>query len=74
MGMKVVERDPGERVEDYCKRVFQTAQKEEGGVLFVIGEKLFDLSPDMSLEYLQGYFRGFQDSEDDKSILFILNR
>lgn len=74
MGLKVVERVPGEKVDEYCKRVFQAGQKEEGGVVFFIGEKLIDLSPDMSLEYLQGYFRGFQDSENEKSFLFLLRK
>lgn len=57
----VVQRIDGERVSDYCKRVFEKVSRERVTVTCLIGEKLFEVTPGMNLDYLQGYFKGLQD-------------
>lgn len=61
MGMIVVQRTDGERVEDYCKRVFEKVSRERVTVTCFIGEKLFEVTPSMNFDYVQGYFKGLQD-------------
>ncbi|HAI22733.1 TPA: hypothetical protein DCP77_03645 [Candidatus Collierbacteria bacterium] len=61
MGMVVVQRIDGERVEAYCKRVFEKVSRERVTITCFVGEKLFEVTPDMNFDYLQGYFKGLQD-------------
>lgn len=59
--MIIVQRTEGERTEDYCKRVFERVSRERVTVTCLIGEKLFEVTPSMNLDYWQGYFKGLQD-------------
>ncbi|MFZ3069453.1 MAG: hypothetical protein WA052_04060 [Microgenomates group bacterium] len=61
MGMVIVQRNDGERIEDYCKRVFEKVSRERVTITCLIGEKLFEVTPGMNFDYWKGYFKGLQD-------------
>lgn len=57
----VLERALGERNEDYCARAINRARKLEKVVVVIVEEKFVEVSPDTSLNYLLGYFAGYED-------------
>lgn len=61
MRLVVIERLPGERNEDYCLRAISQARRLKKTVVVMVEERFVEVSPNTSLEYLLGYFSGYED-------------
>lgn len=76
MENKVVYQEAGESLEDYFKRLINLAKEEKNQIQFKLGSDVFDfrtfidILPTMTVEFLDGYVKGFKEAMETAEAVY----